>query len=100
MNEKLIEMWEKTEATGERIYIGDIVVCDHCNEDYTESEESGGFIFGSYATCPKCADRFMATIKECGEQQYIVATCAAGQSFADFVREYRGDNNYIQVTSA
>lgn len=33
---------------------GDMVLCDYCDEDYTNSEEEGGFLFGSYAICPKC----------------------------------------------
>jgi len=98
MNKNLIEMWDETEATGERICIGNIVVCDFCNDDYTDSDKSGGFVFSSYGTCPKCAERMEAEISKCGESRYIVARCKEGQSFADFIREYRGDNNYIQVS--
>ena len=36
------------------IDIGDTVVCDFCNEDYTESREAGGLIVEGYAICPKC----------------------------------------------
>lgn len=41
-----MELWQ--------IDIGDIVVCDICNMDYTNSKDRGGFISGGYAICPKC----------------------------------------------
>lgn len=92
------EAWAKAEANpGKEIDIGNMVVCDSCNEDYTDSPRSGGFIFQSRAICPQCAGRWMASIIENGEQRMIKAACAAGQSFADFVREYRGPNNSISV---
>ena len=64
-----------------------------------ESKESGGFIFGSYAYCPRCAPGHLKNIRRYGEDRYIKAQCAENQSFADFVREYRGDRNFIQVIS-
>lgn len=66
---------------------GDRVFCDAaCGEDYTNSEESGGILFGSKAYCPKCAARSMPNIISYGEQSHIKATCPDGMSFADWVR--------------
>ena len=36
---------------------GDEVICDFCNDSYTESEETGGCSVGSYAICPQCAKK-------------------------------------------
>lgn len=84
----------------EDIDLGNTVLCDYCNEDYTESKECGGIIFGSHAICPKCADRALITIKECGEEEYIKALCGPDQSFGDFVRKYRGpDGGHMKMYS-
>ncbi len=99
MKKELSEAWKKAEETGEPVNIGTIVVCDACSEDYTNSLECGGFIFTSHAYCPKCAQEAIGEIKGYGEEKYIKARCPQFQSFADFVREYRGDNNFIQIKS-
>lgn len=91
---KLDELWkEAQENPGKAIDIGRIVICDFCNDDYTDSDASGGVIFGSYAACPTC----VAAKKLAGEEYFIKARCAEGQSFGDFVRAYRGGNNSIVV---
>ena len=94
-------MWDKAFATEEAIDIGPIVVCDSCNEDYTTSKAKGGFIFGSYAYCPECTPRMLENIKKYGEEEYIVAMAKPGQSFGDFIREYRSNHggDVIKVTS-
>jgi hypothetical protein len=35
--------------------IGNTVVCDLCDENYTNSDAVGGFVFESKGVCPKCA---------------------------------------------
>lgn len=77
--------------------LGDKVVCDICNEEYTNSKESGGFIFRSYAYCPKCAKEWLKKIKEFKEEDSINAVCPKDMSFADFCREYRGENAKITI---
>ena len=94
----LADKWNEAEATGERIAVGDSVVCDGCNQDFTHSGDCGGFIFGSYGYGPCCASRMLADIVRFGEEDYIRARCPEGKSFADFVRENRGPNSYIQIT--
>ena len=37
------------------INLGDIVICDSCNKDYTDDPRSGGIQFQSKAICPECA---------------------------------------------
>lgn len=68
---------------------GNDVICDICGDDYTNSEESGGYIFSSYAYCPGCADRGMKSIKKHNEEKYIKATCPPDMSFADWIRSIR-----------
>lgn len=99
MNEKLAKAWAETEATGKAVPIGDVVVCDVCDLDFTSSEQSGGFIFGSYAYCSACAAKALPDIKSYGEDRLIRACCPPGQSFADFVREFRGPNASVRVSS-
>ena len=97
MNKQLEKAWDEAERTGESIDIGRMVVCDVCSDDLTDSQESGGFIFSSTGYCPKCAPRGLQNIQRYGEERFIKATCPPGQSFADFIREYRGGNNTIRV---
>ena len=71
---------------------GDCVLCDVCNKDYTTSNESGGLIFSSNAVCPKCTAQLLADVVVYGELNFICAQCPEGQSFADFVRQYRKES--------
>ncbi len=73
------------------IDVGQSVYCDYCNEDCTDSKESGGLLFGSYAACPTCAPNIEASAKLHGETNRIRARCPAGKPFSDWVRqELRG----------
>lgn len=50
-------MWlEKAKVLKEEIIadLGDEVICDLCNGDYTGSNECGGVLMGGYAICPRC----------------------------------------------
>ena len=66
---------------------GNVVVCDMCNTDLTDSDESGGFLFSSYAIGPCCAEQQLASIRSFNEERYIREHCPKGKSFADWVRE-------------
>lgn len=94
---ELKDGWDEAFQTGKPISIGDLVVCDICNKDYTDLPDSGGFVFCSKGYCPECAKKWLPRIKSYGEEGYIKAFCPEGQSFADFIREYRGPNDMIQV---
>ena len=74
-------------ATVINIDPGDCVLCDLCNADYTDSSESGGFMFQSKACCPKCAPDFEKSAEGYGEAHMIGSRCPAGVSFADWVRQ-------------
>ncbi len=100
MKKRLEEKWDEAAATGERVEVGRVVVCDVCNDDYTDSTECGGFIFGSYGYCPTCAEKHLPAIKGYGEEHYIRARCRDGEPFADFIRRERGPNAYIQIHGA
>lgn len=97
-NDDLKKKWDKALETGEKVLVGDIVVCDICNEDYTKSEARGGMLFGSYAYCPSCMARDMPRVIANNEADRIIATCPPAMSFADFVRAARGPDSYIRVT--
>lgn len=71
------------------------VYCDICNEDYSNSDESGGFVFTSKGYCPKCAVEGLKNIRKYNEEQYIKAVCPEGMSFKDFIIEYRDGNNLV-----
>jgi hypothetical protein len=88
------------ERPGEKIPVGRNVVCDICDADYTDRRETGGFLFESKAVCPTCAPRFMDKVIEYKEEHFIRGRCTPGMAFADWVRELRGPDAYIRVTSA
>jgi hypothetical protein len=67
-----------------------------CNADYTNSDERGGFIFGTNAVCPEYAPRIRARIAEAHEEREIRAECPEGISFKVFVLRVRGGNNTIR----
>lgn len=71
-----MEVWQ--------IDIGDAVVCDFCNRDYTESDQVGGVIVGSYAACPICENNSMLK-----DADYV---SRPGESFKDFVLRTRSHN--------
>jgi hypothetical protein len=83
---------------GEAIPVGRNVVCDICDQDWTDRPESGGFLFISKAYCPDCAVEGLRTIKKYREERYIRALCG-DESFADFVRRMRGPDAFIRVTT-
>jgi uncharacterized CHY-type Zn-finger protein len=67
---------------------GSVVICDDCSEDYTHSQVSGGLLFGSYAICPECEQKWVDGAKEHNELHAIRGYCPEGMSFADWVRNY------------
>lgn len=69
--------------------IGNRVVCDLCNADYTNSDESGGFIFQSKAVCPECETPFLETIIGYQETNFIRSRCPRGVSFKDYILNMR-----------
>jgi hypothetical protein len=74
------------------INIGDSVVCDYCNDDYTNSDKCGGGIVGSDAVCPEC----IRTV--CSNGQELDMACPEGMTFKEFVLRYRDGNDYIVIS--
>jgi len=72
------------------IDVGDKVFCDLCGKEYTDDNSKGGFLFGSKAVCPDCADDFMRTIKIYREEDYIRDKAHEDETFRDFVYRMRG----------
>lgn len=97
MNKLLTDAWAEAERTREPVDIGDCVVCDVCSEDFTNSDEQGGFLFGSYGVCPVCAPRFEANVHACGEGKYIRDRAEPGETFKAFVIRIREGNNTIMI---
>jgi hypothetical protein len=80
---------------GVEIPVGRIVCCDSCGKDWTESPQTGGFLFLSKAICPDCAPDYEKEATQYGEQAFIRARCPERVSFADWVRELRGPDAHI-----
>jgi len=59
---------------------GDEVLCDFCNDSYTESEEVGGCAIGTWAICPKCEKK----LTEEPDQR-----AGENETFRDFVYRLR-----------
>lgn len=70
-----------------REMVGDAVICDICNKDWTNSDVSGGFLFGSYGYCPDCAEEGLKRIKGYNEEKFIEGFCPADMSHADWIRD-------------
>jgi hypothetical protein len=83
----------------EVIDLGDTVVCDTCNKDYTFSEDIGGILFGSNACCPTCTERMMPDIIRYGEESYTKAKAGPNESFRGFVLRHRNGDNTIRIIS-
>ena len=79
--------------------IGDSVVCDWCSTEYRGSTATGGFMFRSYATCPKCAADMEAKAIKLGEKHFIGARCPPDMTFHAWVMQLRGGNNKIRLVS-
>lgn len=84
------------------IDIGNQVICDSCNADWTEIRNDWArertFIFGSYGYCPDCAPRMAKTIKSYNEEQFIRAFSKKGEAFCDFILRVRGGNNAVIIS--
>jgi hypothetical protein len=75
---------------------GPHVNCDSCNEEYMNSDEKGGFLFGSKAICPKCAPKWEESAKKYNETQYIIERAWPDESFKDFVYRIREDYDELE----
>jgi len=79
--------------------VGNSVVCDWCGDDFTKSNEIGGFLFGSKAVCPHCCEKVEKQIYDFGEEKYIKAYCPPTMPFRKWVLQLRGGDNTIKIYS-
>jgi hypothetical protein len=89
---------DKAMTEGGSVPVGDLVLCDIDSTDLTADARSGGYLFGSYAVGPCCAESHEARVRGYGEQWNIRARCPEGVSFADWVRDLRGADAAFTVT--
>ncbi len=80
-------------------HMGECVLCDLCNKDYTGLKDTGGIIFSGKAICPVCTPGALAGAKRYNEEQYIEERCREGESFQEMVIRYRGNNDSVTVYS-
>ena len=71
------------------IEIGNTVLCDFCNTEYTDSDATGGCLIGSYAVCPKCTPRL--------NKKEVDIFCPPEMQFRHFVLKVRGGDNTIKI---
>ena len=86
--EAMDRAWAEAKANpGKAVDIGRMVVCDFCNEDYTDSDATGGLLMGSKALCAKCVDRYSETLaQDADDGRVAFALPEIGETFSDFVR--------------
>jgi len=77
--------------------IGDTVICDWCDIEYTNSDAKGGILFGEKSICPKCMPKALENIKKFKEEEFIKAVCPDDMTFKDFVMTIRGGDNTIKI---
>lgn len=70
----------------------DVVVCDICNEDFTDSYDVGGGIIGSWAYCPKCAEKIKP--KTPNAKSVFDEEAQPHETFFEFVLRVRRDAMY------
>lgn len=65
------------------------ILCDICNEDFSNNDEKGGILFQSKAVCPHCTFQIEESLFRYGEERFIRKRAKKNQSFRDFVIEIR-----------
>jgi hypothetical protein len=81
----------------EFIDIGNMVICDLCNADFTESKEVGGLVLDGSAVCPICQPDMEAAVKKHREEDHVDARCPDGVEFREFILKYRNGADYIAI---
>lgn len=80
----------------ETIDVGNTVLCDYCNTDYSDSDAKGGCLVGSYAVCPDCQPKAKANCEKYNEMDHYTP-CPAGMTFREWVLKLRGGDNTIKL---
>lgn len=82
------------------IDIGNRVICDFCDTDYTDRNDLGGVLFESKAVCPECVPGLLESCAKYNEERFIRDRAGDGESFRDFVLRIRNGNNLISVSGS
>jgi len=75
--------------------LGDTVLCDICNRDWSKSKFSAGFVLGATAVCPVCQLKMQLR----GDIAYMkeAVFCPKDISFPDWIRrDYRNADRTIE----
>jgi hypothetical protein len=76
-----------------KIDVGETVLCDYCNTDYTNDDETtGGILFSGHAVCPLCLNETMKNIKKYREERFIQLVAKEDETFRNFVYRIRKGN--------
>lgn len=81
-----------------QVDVTNIVICDICNADHSATGAVGGMLFESKGVCPDCVPRFLASVKQYGEEHFIRGRANEGETFRDFIVRIRNGNNIVTVT--
>lgn len=74
------------------IDVGNLVVCDYCNKDYSFSDKKGGLLIDNEAICPNCVTDELRLKAE--------SVCPTDMSFKDWVLQLRDGDNSVTITVA
>lgn len=77
------------------------VLCDICDQDWSDSAQSGGFLLLSKGVGPCCEARLRDSIAKYKEEWSIKGECPANMSFADWIRNVvrKDQPNEIRITT-
>lgn len=90
MKKTLQEQLEAIFGTMEIININpkNLVICDSCGDNYTDSDEVGGVLLSRSAFCPKCSPRIISSAKEFNEEKFLIYP-KENETFRGFVLRIR-----------
>lgn len=76
------------------------VLCAWCGEDYTDSTQSGGFIFQTsfriYPTGPCCEAKIRQKVIAEEEERFVTSRCPRGEAFRDYILKIRNAHPHIE----
>jgi hypothetical protein len=78
--------------------VTNIIVCDFCSADHSDTSTQGGLLFMSKGICPACVPKLEEDVKKYGEEHFIRARALPGETFKDFIIRIRDGNNTMIVS--
>ena len=74
--------------------VGDVVLCDLCGKEWSNSEQSGGFVLSATGVCPDCEEKVMADVVKYKEEFAITSKCPPGMSHVEFIQRFRAGERF------